>query len=405
MTDDPTDRNPREVNLDGARYDRVTSELDPPFGIIDLAALDANADDLVRRAGGKPIRVASKSVRCRDVLRRVLDREGFRGVLAYTVAEAVWLASEFDDVVVGYPSAERQAIAQLAHDHRLAGRITLMVDDVEQLELIQASTRGARIRVCLDLDASLKLLHGRLHVGTRRSPLFSPEDALHFAEAVVARPGLELVGLMAYEGQIAGVGDAPPGRPDRAAVIRRLQRTSVAELATRRAEVVAAVRSVADLEFVNGGGTGSLESTSSEAAITEVAAGSGLYGPGIFDAYRAFQPRPAAIFALSVTRRPAPGIVTVAGGGWIASGPPGRDRLPVPSYPNGLHYIATEAAGEVQTPLTGRPADSLAVGARVWFRHAKAGELSEHLDEYAVIEGSSIVGHWPTYRGEGKTFL
>jgi D-serine deaminase-like pyridoxal phosphate-dependent protein len=280
-----------------------------------------------------------------------------------------------------------------------------MVDDVEQLDLIESVAGGTRIRVCLDLDASLKLLRGRVHVGTRRSPLYSPEDAQRFAETVASRPGLELVGLMAYEGQIAGLGDAPPGRPDRAAVIRRLQRTSVAELAIRRAEVVAAVRSVADLEFVNGGGTGSLESTSSEAAITEVAAGSGLYGPGIFDAYRAFQPRPAAVFALSVTRRPAPNIVTVAGGGWVASGPPGRDRLPVPSYPSGLRYLASEAAGEVQTPLTGPSADSLAVGDRVWFRHAKAGELSEHLDESAVLDGDAIVGRWPTYRGEQKTFL
>jgi D-serine deaminase-like pyridoxal phosphate-dependent protein len=55
-----------------ARLDRATSDLDPPLAVLDLAALRANAADLVRRAGGKPIRLASKSIRCRTVLRQVL---------------------------------------------------------------------------------------------------------------------------------------------------------------------------------------------------------------------------------------------------------------------------------------------------------------------------------------------
>jgi D-serine deaminase-like pyridoxal phosphate-dependent protein len=393
------------VDIDGARYDRVTRALDPPFGLLDLDALDANADDLVRRAAGKPIRLASKSVRCREVLRRIHDRPGFRGILGYTVAEAFWLAADFDDVVVAYPSAERSALSALAADPKRAARVTLMVDDLDQLDLIEAAAHGTRLRVCLDLDASLRLWGGRLHIGTRRSPLHSVEQALDLARAILARPGLELVGAMAYEGQIAGVGDAPPGRPDRAAVIHRLQTISAAELATRRAEIVAALREVADLQFVNGGGTGSLETTSREAAVTEVAAGSGLFAPGIFDAYRSFQARPAAFFALSVTRRPSPGMVTVTGGGWVASGPPGRDRLPIPAYPAGLRYVTSEAAGEVQTPLAGSVADRLAIGDRVWFRHAKAGELSEHVDGYVAVDGETIAGHWPTYRGEGKTFL
>ncbi|MCW8221326.1 amino acid deaminase/aldolase, partial [Streptomyces griseolus] len=53
---------------DRTRYDRATAHLDAPVAVVDLEAFDANADDLVRRAGGKPIRVASKSVRCRALL-------------------------------------------------------------------------------------------------------------------------------------------------------------------------------------------------------------------------------------------------------------------------------------------------------------------------------------------------
>lgn len=210
---------------------------------------------------------------------------------------------------------------------------------------------------------------------------------------------------MAYEGQIAGVGDNAPGSVVRRTMVRAMQRTSRAELAGRRAAIVSAVREVAPLEFVNGGGTGSLESTSAEDAITETAAGSGLYGPALFDTYRNFQPRPAAFFVLSVVRRPGPGIATVLGGGWIASGAAGKDRLPTPAWPTGLALTDAEGAGEVQTPLTGDAADALSIGSRVWFRHTKAGELCEHVDALHLVEGSTITETVPTYRGEGRPFL
>ena len=392
-----------------ARLDAATAELDPPLAVLDLDALDANAADLERRAAGRPIRVASKSVRSRAVLRRVLARPGFSGVLAYTLAEALWLAAGDDpvstDVVVGYPTVDRGALRRLAADEQLADRVTLMVDSPDQLDVLDAvAPPGARpaVRVCLDVDASLRL--GPAHVGVRRSPLHEPAQAGALARALAARPGVRLVGVMAYEAQIAGVGDAPPGRRVRALAVRGMQEVSARELAGRRAAAVAAVREVADLEFVNGGGTGSLERTAREAAVTELAAGSGLYSPTLFDAYRSFRGRPAALFALPVTRRPAPGLVTVASGGWIASGPPGDDRVPTPTYPAGLRLLPTEGAGEVQTPLRGPGTAGLAVGDRVWFRHAKAGELCERVDELHLLAADALTGTAPTYRGEGRTF-
>jgi D-serine deaminase-like pyridoxal phosphate-dependent protein len=411
----------RPAGLPWGRLTRLAQELDRAgaagrtggaIAAVDLPALRANATDLVRRAGGRPIRLASKSVRCRAVLRQVLAMPGFRGVLAYTLAEALWLAGGDDpvsqDVVVGYPSTDRAALARLVADPVAARRVTVMVDAVEQLDLISAVAGGrpaVPVRVCLELDASLRLLGGRVHAGVRRSPVHSADDAAALAGAVRARPGMRLVGMMSYEAQVAGLGDAPPGRPVRAAALRLLQRTSVAELARRRAAAVRAVAAVTPLEFVNGGGTGSLERTAADGAVTELAAGSGLYAPTLFDTYRRFDLSPAAFFGVPVVRRPAPGIVTVAGGGWIASGPPGRDRQPTPVHPAGLRLLPAEGAGEVQTPLAGPAAGALRPGDRVWFRHAKAGELAEHVTELYLVDDDADARPVPTYRGEGQAFL
>ena len=383
----------------------ATQALEPPYGVLDVAALRANAADLVRRAGGKPIRVASKSIRVREIVEDVLALPGFEGVLAFTLPEALWLAETIDDVVVGYPTVDRAALRRLAADEGLASRVTLMVDSAELLELTAAAVGpdGPPIRVAIELDASLRLAGGRVHLGARRSPVHTPGEAAALARAIVTHPRFRLVGMMAYEGQVAGLGDNQPS-PSRFAV-RALQRTSVTELAERRAAAVAAVRAVAPLEFVNGGGTGSLESTCAEDAVTEAAAGSGLFAPRLFDHYTRFRPQPAAYFVLSVVRRPSPRHATVLGGGWVASGAAGKDRLPSPVWPAGLRLVPTEGAGEVQTPLTGEAAARLRVGDRVWFRHAKAGELCERVDELHLVDDAAVVGAVRTYRGEGKAFL
>ncbi|MFI8989975.1 alanine racemase [Streptomyces antimycoticus] len=392
---------------DRARYDRATAHLEAPVAIVDLGAFDDNARDLVHRAGGKPIRVASKSVRCRALLERVLARDGFAGIMSFTLPESLWLAREgFDDVLLAYPSTDRDGFATLTGDPKLAEAVTVMVDDHTQLDLIDSVRAGTEeVRVCLELDTSLRMLGGRVRVGALRSPLREPEQLAELARAIDRRPGFRLVGLMAYEGHVAGVGDAVPGSPLRSRAVRLMQSVARRELAARRAAVVRAVRAVADLEFVNGGGTGSVQHTAAEDAVTEIAAGSGLYQPRLFDHYTSFHGRPAALFAQPVVRRPGVGVVTVLGGGYPASGAPGRDRLPVPYLPEGLVYDSMEGPGEVQTPLLGTAADDLLIGDKVWFRHAKAGELCERFDTLRLIEGDRVVADVPTYRGEGRTFL
>jgi len=395
------------------RLDAATAHLETPIATVDLAAFDDNAAQLVARAGGKPVRVASKSVRCRRLIERVLAKPGWHGVMAYTLREAVWLvrAGVTDDVLVAYPTVDRTAIAELTADPALAAAITIMVDHPTHLDVVDRVTApGGRpdVRLCIDLDSSWK--PAGLHVGVRRSPVHSAAQAATLARRLVTRPGFRLVGMMSYEAQIAGVGDAPPRQALRGRAIRLMQSRSFQEIVKRRGEAVAAVQAVLaaetgdKLEFVNGGGTGSVAATSADPVVTEVTAGSGLYGPTLFDAYRNWRPTPAAFFALSVVRRPTPHIATVLGGGWIASGPGERSRLPQPYLPEGLRFKPDEGAGEVQTPLLGEAAAALRPGDRVWFRHAKAGELCEHVNELQLIDGETAAPA-PTYRGEGHAFL
>lgn len=404
------------------RLNEATAELDPPLAILDLDAFDRNRIDIARRAGGKPVRVASKSLRVRRAIGQILTHQEFAGVLAYTLPEALWLATASEvwepltDVVVGYPSVDRAAIAQLAADPQLCRYVTVMVDDVAHLDALNEACKrtGTRIRVCIDIDSSWRpQMPGKasIHVGARRSPIHELDQTISLVREILVRPGLSLVGLMFYESQIAGVGDKPPHQRVRGQLISLMQTASGADLAKRRPAIVSAVRNeLADrnrpeLEFVNAGGTGSLELSSADPSVTEVTAGSGFFGPTLFDTYRHFHPEPASAFALPIVRRPGPGIVTVLGGGYIASGAHGPSRLPTPWLPEGLKLDPQEGAGEVQTPLKGKPADTLGIGDRVWLRHAKAGELAEHFNEIHLVRGYETTQAVPTYRGEGRCFL
>ncbi len=387
-------------------YEAVFASIDAPFAFVDLDAMWANGLDMLHRAGGKPIRVATKSLRCRPLIASALQNDpGFRGLMTFTLGETLWLwEMGFDDLLLAYPTADRQGLARLAAIDE-PGRPVVMVDSVEHLDFIESATAdGVPTRVCIEMDLSYWTAGGRVKIGTKRSPIRTPDQAVALAREIDRRPGFELAGLMGYEGHIAGVGDNPRERV-RAEVIRRMRKSSVSDIRERRAAIVEAVSKVTPLGFVNGGGTGSLELTAAENAVTELAAGSGFYAPTLFDHYSSFKLRPAAMFALPVVRRPAPGWVTLLGGGYLASGPADDYRLPSPYLPLGLELDSMEGGGEVQTPVQGAAADRLTVGSHVYMRHAKAGELCERFESLYLVSDGRIVDQVPTYRGEGRAFL
>ncbi|NYJ75825.1 alanine racemase [Allobranchiibius huperziae] len=367
-----------------------------PTAVVDLDAFDANLAAMVARAQGRPLRLASKSVRCRALIERALESPGFSGVLAYSAAEAAWLVScGVRDVVVGYPTVDSETIADTAAAPSLAEQVTFMVDLPEHVAMLAAAAGTTPLRVCIDVDASLRI--GRLHLGVHRSSVHTTQEVCRIARLVADTPGVTLVGLMFYEAQVAGV-------PDSSRVVRAMKLRSMAQLLPRRTEIVRAVAEISPLEFVNGGGTGSIAATRRDPSVTEIAAGSGLFTPTLFDSYDDSGLTPAAYFVSPVVRKPTPAVAVTFAGGYVASGPASKSRTPKPVHPQGLSYFGQEGAGEVQTPLRGPGARSLRVGDPVWFRYAKAGEMCERFDELLLVRDGAVVQRALTYRGEGRTF-
>lgn len=372
-----------------------------PCAVVDLDALDANIARARAVCQGTPLRVASKSVRHVGLLRRILDGGPFQGVMCFTVPEAVFLAAQgFDDLFVAYPTLQHAPLVALA---RTGATVAVVADCQAHLEALgRAGVEAGRpLDAVLEIDVSLR--GPGLHLGARRSPVRSVDQLVALAQAAARVPGVQVVGLMGYEGHVAGVPDALPGDRIQNLAKRALKRVAQPRVAQLRADAVAGLQGLGlDLRIVNGGGTGSLHLTRNEPAVTELTAGSAFLCPHLFSAFEDLDYQPAAWFACEAVRSSDPDMVTVLGGGYVASGAPGWDKVPQPVWPPGAARVELEGAGEVQTPLSGI---QVALGAPVLFRHAKAGELAERFNEYVLVRGDQVVAVEPTYRGMGQAFL
>ncbi len=378
-----------------------------PCAFVDLDALDLNRKQVKSRSRGLPVRIASKSIRCRAILSYLLTQPGLAGIMCFTAAEAVWLAKlGFDNLLVGYPSQDREAIAEICTLVAQGKRIYLMIDSSEQARLLEPLARqaGAVLPICLDLDMSSDF--PGLHFGVWRSPLRDLESFKQVYRQLRLFKHLRIAALMGYEAQLAGVGDRMPGQNVKNRLIQFLQQRSAPAVFERRQQTVdfLEAQGVA-LDFVNGGGTGSLEWTAQDQSVTELTAGSAFFAPTLFDTYQRFELEPAAGFALPIVRQPAPDKYTCLGGGYIASGSVGLEKQPQVWLPVGASLTALEGAGEVQTPVQYSGPEHLSLGDPILFRHAKAGELCERFNELLLLRQSRPYQVVPTYRGEGQCFL
>lgn len=388
-------------------------KLQLPLVAVDLDAFDRNIARLVQHVKdvGRPeltLRIATKSIRVPELIERTLKADPiFKGVMAFSAHEVLELSRRgILDFLLAYPTLQVGDQKALLEARDLGAQVRVVVDHRSQLEaLAQSFNDPARpLEVVADLDLSLRYLGGLIHLGVRRSPLRTFADVWRLYESLQAFPGLRWGGVMGYEAQVAGLGDRNPFSRLLNTPKHWIRRLSVAEMRKRR-------QSIADgfekrgvkIPLFNGGGTGSLNWACAEQALTEVTAGSALFTPHLFDYYSNIQFEPACAFALQAVRSSDPGFVTLQGGGYIASGEPGWDRVPVPVWPAGLKLVSTEGCGEVQTPVSG--AGSIPLGSAVWFRHAKAGELMERFNEVHLVSKGKLSARASTYRGLGWSFF
>ncbi len=385
-----------------------------PVAIVDLDAFERNVDamlaSLAAESSTKTLRIASKSIRCPDLVARAAARGGarVRGVLAVSALEASWLVHHgVDDVLIGYPSAQVVDAKLVAEANRKA-RVMPAVDAALHVELLSAAAVAAEVvvPVIVDADVSLRALGGRVHLGARRSPLGDAAAVASLAAKIDRAPGLSFAGVLAYEAQVAGVADGDPSAPWAARARHLVRRGLEADARARRRAIVAELaHSGLRAELFNGGGSGSLAWSAADPSLTEVAVGSAFLGSHLFDGYLDLGAEPALAFALQVSRRPSPAFVTCLGGGFVASGAAGADRLPRPWLPEGLALTELEGAGEVQTPLRAAPGVDAPLGAPIFFRPAKAGELAEHFESYVLVRNDRIEARVKTYRGLGISLL
>lgn len=380
---------------------------DLPCAVVDLDAFDANAQAILQRAGDLPVRIASKSLRCEALLRRLQESSArFRGVMCFTAPEALWLAERgFDDLLVAYPTATAGHIQQICASVAAGKRIILTVDSEAHIRQIAAivAENDIKLPISVEIDMSLRL--PGLNFGVWRSPVRDVSALLALAKLIGDHPQLQLAGVMGYEAQLAGVPDAAAGKFLHNRLVRYLKRLSQSVIEQRRGGMLASLAEQFTLDFINAGGTGSLEFSARSPGVTEVTAGSGFFCSHLFSDYAGFTHQPAAFFALPVVRRPTSDTLTCLGGGYPASGAAGKDRLPKPWLPEGAQLTSLEGAGEVQTPLKYSGSETLGLGDPVLFRHAKAGELCERFNSLLLVRGDTVVDEVNTYRGEGQCFL
>jgi len=394
------------------QYSKIVNSLKEesmPALILIQEAIDENIEFFAKESKSKKIRIATKSVRSIEVIKYIIKKLGKNkcsGLMCYSLKEALWLLdNDLDDILMGYPCVNTKEIESvLLLSKEKGARVTFMVDLVEHLNILTSAAKkvNTEVSICIDIDMSLKLPF--LNFGVYRSSVRTIDELEKLIEEIKNRKELKLDALMGYEAQVAGVPDRNSRKVIESWVVSLLKKFSIKKITKLRESALKLASASYNISIFNGGGTGSINSTCAEEHISEITIGSGFYAPKLFDHYKSLDLSPALVFGLSVTRNPEPHIYTCAGGGYIASGSVGLEKVPQP-IDKELELISTEMMGEVQSPLRARNTN-INLGDAILFRHAKAGELCEHFNKIWVYNKSGEkINEYKTYRGEGHKFL
>lgn len=379
----------------------------PPYAFLFLSELNKNIELIKTSCRGKKVRLATQSIRSLHVLKFLLQKLGddCSGLMCFHLDELLWLSDHLNThFLMGYPQQPNQRQAErLAEKIKQGLRIVQMVDSIDQMKHLDllAQKNEVTFEVCLDLELSFKF--PGFKIGGWHSSLNKIDKVDEILRAVREFRHLKLVGIRGYEAQLAGLGDEFEN-PLKSLWVALLKKLSQKKMYRLRAYATQRASKENSIEFINGGGTGTIEMTSGDPAITEVAVGSGFYSPALFDS---FQDKyfPSLGYAMAVQRTPSENVLTVHGGGYVGSGNIGKEKAPVILSPKGAELIESEMAGEIQTPIIYRGLQKIQIGDPIFFRHSKAGELLERFQSVYVISENQIIDEWKSYRGDGQCFI
>src|SRR5262249_23609698 len=159
--------------------------------------------------------------------------------------------------------------------------------------------------IILELDGSLRLLDGKINLGVRRSSIRNIDDLKDRLWFIQRKQYINLAGIMLYEAQVAGLADKGPWSSYQNPVKRKIKAISIPKVEEFRQQSLELIRQEGfNPEIINGGGTGSIFTSTKDQTLTEVTVGSGFLCPHLFSYYQGLDLTPAAFFAIQVVRQP-----------------------------------------------------------------------------------------------------
>jgi len=235
------------------------SKLDTPALCIDLDAMESNAKLMSSRLTdhGKRWR---PHVKCHKspVIAKTLIEAGANGMTSAKVSEAEkFLNAGIRDVLIANLVVGETKLTRLLNLYDV-GEPIVVCDHFVQAEAISGrfASRGKRCRVLVEVD-----------LGLRRVGIRPGLDARTLCQGISKLPGVELVGVMGYEGHLLT-------EPDREKKHRQIM-NAMSILEESRDQMIA---DGIPCDIVSAGGTGSYEMTTQHSAVTELQCGGGIFG-------------------------------------------------------------------------------------------------------------------------------
>lgn len=348
------------------------AEIPTPALLIEVAPMERNIRRMAAFFAEGPCRLRPhvKAHKTPEIARRQLAAGSCSGLTCATVEEAESVSAFCDDILLANEIVTADKCDRLAALARRS-RVTVAVDSIEGIHQISAASVRAGVTVGVFVD---------VNVGQERCGVAPGEDALALARLVPASAGVELRGVMGYEGHLQGIAD----RSER----ERRARAAMDQLAAT-ATLLRAHGLVC--EIVSAGGTGTYDISGRVSGITEIQAGS--YALMDTDYARVGVPFEQALFVLgTVISRPAPDRCVLDAGHKHVT----KDH--------GLPAVASVPDAEVtglfdeHATLRIPPASSIAIGDRVRLVPSHVDPTMNLHDVIYAVDGESVVGVWAIAR-------